>query len=79
MGMFKRLTEKPWLDEQPGVVELRTALGIELDARSNYKANKGAYRTSHPKVFAAGDCRSGQSLVGRAINVAKPPAQWIGH
>ena len=25
MGIFKRLTEKPWLDEQPGVVELRTA------------------------------------------------------
>ena len=25
MGLFKRLTEKPWLDENPGVVELRTA------------------------------------------------------
>ena len=50
------------------------ALGIELDARSNYKANKGAYRTSHPKVFAAGDCRSGQSLVVRAINEGREAA-----
>ncbi len=50
------------------------ALGIELDARSNYKANKGAYRTSHPKVFAAGDCRSGQSLVVRAINEGREVA-----
>ena len=49
-------------------------LSIELDARSNYKANKGAYRTSHPKVFAAGDCRSGQSLVVRAINEGREAA-----
>ncbi len=52
-------------------------LGLELDARSNYKADKGAYRTSHPKVFAAGDCRSGQSLVVRAINEGREAADAI--
>ena len=52
-------------------------LGIELDARSNYKAEKGSYRTNHPKVFAAGDCRSGQSLVVRAINEGREAAREI--
>ena len=52
-------------------------LGLELDPRSNYKAGKGAYRTSHPKVFAAGDCRSGQSLVVRAINEGREAAREI--
>ena len=52
-------------------------LGLELDTRSNYKAEKGIYRTNHPKVFAAGDCRSGQSLVVRAINEGREAAREI--
>ncbi|MYB38259.1 MAG: glutamate synthase subunit beta [Gammaproteobacteria bacterium] len=52
-------------------------LGVELDARSNYKADKGAYRTSVANVFAAGDCRSGQSLVVRAINEGREAAEEI--
>ena len=52
-------------------------LGLELDGRSNYKAEKGIYRTNHPKVFAAGDCRSGQSLVVRAINEGREAAREI--
>ena len=52
-------------------------LGLELDPRSNYQAAKGLYRTSHPKVFAAGDCRSGQSLVVRAINEGREAAREI--
>ena len=52
-------------------------LGVERDARSNFKARKGAYRTSHPKAFAAGDCRSGQSLVVRAINEGREAAREI--
>ena len=51
------------------------ALGLELDPRTNYKAVKGEHRTSHPKVFAAGDCRSGQSLVVRAINEGREAAR----
>ena len=42
-------------------------LDLELDPRSNYKAELGKFVTSNPKVFAAGDCRRGQSLVVRAI------------
>ena len=52
-------------------------LGIDLDERSNYKADKGAYRTSVNNVFAAGDCRSGQSLVVRAINEGREAAHEI--
>lgn len=52
-------------------------LGVELDDRSNYRAIKGEYRTSVPKVFAAGDCRSGQSLVVRAINEGREAAREI--
>ena len=59
---------------EPGASE---PLGVELDGRSNYKAEKGLYRTSHPKVFAAGDCRSGQSLVVRAINEGREAAREI--
>lgn len=40
------------------------ALGdIERDARKNVKTPPGAYSTSIPGVFAAGDCRRGQSLI----------------
>ena len=51
---------------QSGLVEQFAALGVEKDARSNVKAateGGGAYQTAHPKVFAAGDMRRGQSLV----------------
>lgn len=36
-------------------------LSLELDARSNYKAQYGQYATSADGVFAAGDCRRGQA------------------
>ena len=52
-------------------------LGLALDKRSNYKAEKGEYQTSVSKVFAAGDCRSGQSLVVRAINEGREAAREI--
>ncbi|MEE4361074.1 MAG: glutamate synthase subunit beta [Pseudomonadales bacterium] len=53
------------------------ALGIELDERSNYRAEYGLYRTSVDNVFAAGDCRRGQSLVVRAINEGREAAREI--
>ena len=56
---------------------LSDALGIALDPRSNYQATKGRYRTNIPKVFAAGDCRSGQSLVVRAINEGREAGREI--
>ena len=52
-------------------------LGIELDPRTNYKAQHGPFRTSIDKVFAAGDCRRGQSLVVWAINEGRGAARAI--
>jgi len=56
---------------------LAEALGIETDPRSNYKAIHGRFATSVPKVFAAGDCRRGQSLVVWAINEGRGAARAI--
>jgi len=50
-------------------------LGTEVDARSNVKAEHGAYATSVKGVFAAGDCRRGQSLVVWAINEGRGAAR----
>jgi glutamate synthase (NADPH/NADH) small chain len=51
--------------------------GVERDARSNVKANTDDYRTSVPKVFAAGDMRRGQSLVVWAIREGRQCAHAI--
>ncbi|MCY4358336.1 MAG: glutamate synthase subunit beta [Gammaproteobacteria bacterium] len=52
-------------------------LGLELDQRSNFKAQYKDFHTSRPGVFAAGDCRSGQSLVVRAIDEGRQVAEQI--
>lgn len=57
--------------EQP----LLDALGVERDSRSNVKADYGKYATSIPGVFAAGDCRRGQSLVVWAFNEGRGAAR----
>lgn len=57
--------------EQP----LLDALGLERDGRSNIKADYGTYTTSLPGVFAAGDCRRGQSLVVWAFNEGRQVAR----
>ena len=51
--------------------------GIELDPRSNFKADHGVFTTGDPKIFAAGDCRRGQSLVVWAINEGRGAARAI--
>ncbi|MFW5801705.1 MAG: glutamate synthase subunit beta, partial [Spirochaeta sp.] len=52
-------------------------LELETDARSNVAAEYGKFLTSHPKVFAAGDARRGQSLVVWAINEGRAAAREI--
>jgi glutamate synthase (NADPH/NADH) small chain len=52
-------------------------LSVDLDERSNYKAEHNVHQTSNPKVFAAGDCRRGQSLVVWAINEGRAAAREI--
>jgi glutamate synthase (NADPH/NADH) small chain len=50
-------------------------LALETDARSNVKAEHGKFATNVPGVFAAGDCRRGQSLVVWAINEGRGAAR----
>jgi glutamate synthase (NADPH/NADH) small chain len=57
--------EQPLLDQ----------LGIERDPRTNVKADYGKYSTSLKGVFAAGDCRRGQSLVVWAFNEGRGAAR----
>jgi glutamate synthase (NADPH/NADH) small chain len=52
-----------------------TQLGIERDPRSNANAQHGKFATNVPGVFAAGDCRRGQSLVVWAINEGRGAAR----
>jgi NADPH-dependent glutamate synthase beta subunit-like oxidoreductase len=52
-------------------------LGLEFDPRSNFKAEYGQFATSMPGIFAAGDCRRGQSLVVWAINEGRAAAREI--
>jgi len=56
---------------------LSEALGVELDERTNYRAEHGPFATSLPGVFAAGDCRRGQSLVVWGINEGRGAARAI--
>jgi glutamate synthase (NADPH/NADH) small chain len=51
------------------------ALGLETDARSNIKAEHNVHATNVPGIFAAGDCRRGQSLVVWAINEGRAAAR----
>jgi glutamate synthase (NADPH/NADH) small chain len=50
-------------------------LKVEVDPRSNVKAEHGEFATSVPGVFAAGDARRGQSLVVWAINEGRGAAR----
>jgi glutamate synthase (NADPH/NADH) small chain len=54
---------------------LADQLGVQLDPRSNFKADYGKYATNIPGVFASGDCRRGQSLVVWAINEGRECAR----
>ncbi|HCS55562.1 glutamate synthase subunit beta [Rubinisphaera sp.] len=50
-------------------------LQLETDNRSNYQAEYGEYTTNLEGVFAAGDCRRGQSLIVWAINEGREAAR----
>jgi glutamate synthase (NADPH/NADH) small chain len=61
----------------PAPSPLLAQFGVERDARSNVKADTEDYRTSVPKVFAAGDMRRGQSLVVWAIREGRQAAHAV--
>ncbi|GMP24829.1 hypothetical protein CsSME_00001969 [Camellia sinensis var. sinensis] len=52
-------------------------LGLERDNRSNFKADYGRFSTNVEGVFAAGDCRRGQSLVVWAISEGRQAASQV--
>ena len=57
--------------EQPLLDQLK----VERDPRTNVKADHGRYTTNLKGVFAAGDCRRGQSLVVWAFNEGRGAAR----
>jgi glutamate synthase (NADPH/NADH) small chain len=57
--------------EQP----LLESLGLERDPRSNIKADYDRYATNISGIFAAGDCRRGQSLVVWAFSEGRGAAR----
>ncbi len=64
----------------PVTAGLVDALGIDKDQRGNVSApteGDASYRTSDPKVFAAGDMRRGQSLVVWAIREGRQCARAV--
>jgi glutamate synthase (NADPH) small chain len=56
---------------------LLAELNVAKDARGNVQADTDSYRTSVPKVFAAGDMRRGQSLVVWAIREGRQCARAV--
>jgi glutamate synthase (NADPH/NADH) len=63
-----------FLGPEQGLAE---KLGMDVDDRSNFKAEFGEFETSVPGVFAAGDCRRGQSLVVWAISEGRGAAAKV--
>ena len=59
---------------KPGMVE---QAGVALDPRGNVSATVVDYKTSVPKLYAAGDMRRGQSLVVWAIREGRQCARAI--
>ncbi|MDD9910416.1 MAG: glutamate synthase subunit beta [Ahrensia sp.] len=52
-------------------------LGVRLDPRDNVLADTVSYKTSHEKVWVAGDMRRGQSLVVWAIREGRQAARAV--
>ncbi|CAK9253857.1 unnamed protein product [Sphagnum jensenii] len=52
-------------------------LNLTKDQRSNILTKTGTYRTPIDRIYSAGDCRRGQSLVVHAINEGRQAAREI--
>jgi glutamate synthase (NADPH/NADH) small chain len=62
---------------QPTRAGLLEDLGVALDPRGNVRADSQGFATSEPGVFAAGDCRRGQSLVVWALWEGREAARAV--
>ncbi|MBX3442722.1 MAG: glutamate synthase subunit beta [Planctomyces sp.] len=61
--------------EHPAAEQLGITIREGRGAMSWYDAEYGKYQTNVPNVFAAGDCRRGQSLIVWAINEGREAAR----
>jgi glutamate synthase (NADPH/NADH) len=57
--------------------EIIEQLSLKQDGRTNIETPKGRFATSVPGVYAAGDCRRGQSLVVWGINEGRLCAREV--
>ncbi|KAI9209677.1 uncharacterized protein BJ171DRAFT_436843 [Polychytrium aggregatum] len=57
--------------------EVIKQLSVKQDGRTNIETPKGKYSTTVPGVYAAGDCRRGQSLIVWGINEGRQAAREI--
>ncbi|KAF8329794.1 uncharacterized protein EI90DRAFT_3145869 [Cantharellus anzutake] len=57
--------------------ELLKSLDVKTDGRSNIQTPAKKYSTNQPGVFAAGDCRRGQSLIVWGINEGRGAAAEV--
>ena len=57
--------------------DITSGLQVDLDNRGNVRADRASYRTSQARIFAAGDCRRGQSLVVHAIAEGRQAAREV--
>ncbi|XP_051158706.1 uncharacterized protein LOC127280028 [Leptopilina boulardi] len=58
---------------------MASEIEAKLDGRGNYETPSGKYVTSLPGIYAAGDCRRGQSLIVWAISEGRQAAREIDH
>lgn len=56
---------------------LASALGVEMDSKTNIEASTRDFKTNIPGVFAAGDQRRGQSLIVWAISEGRQAAHHV--
>ncbi|OMJ19811.1 putative glutamate synthase [NADPH] [Smittium culicis] len=63
-----------FLGPEKGILE---ELGVELTPQGNIKTFGDSYKTNVEKVYAAGDCRRGQSLIVWGINEGRQAAREI--
>ena len=66
MGFISPITE-----------EIFRNMEVKLDSRNNVLASEADYKTSHNKLWAAGDMRRGQSLVVWAIREGRQVAKSV--
>lgn len=54
-------------------------LGLKKNAKMNIRTTTGKYNSDIPKVYAAGDCHRGESLVVWAIHEGRQAARQIDY